>query len=478
MTSWYERLANPPPKARRWSMRRLAIYAGIATLVFFLTRDILATMIWGYDDRPYELNTLDLETMAESAATYAKAVEPPYGDRIHEVGHRLKELSLWLSDMDKINQWSATRRQVADMVELVVRSLLPSLQRVSTSSPLGTLRSSFESGSQGIVIPIGSDPDDLRFAGHLISSLRDSLACPLPIQVIYAGGENLSDRKRKKMRRILETRGVSFMDLYKVFDDATLDLINANRHIVKPFAALAARFEQVIVLDANAVFIQSPEVLLQQKTFTENGAHLFHDRSPALQLQAEESLLRTTDRPIGARAEAEQVDTGVLVLDKSRNDVLMGMIHAAWQNTAAVRQDLGTQTAPSDKSSWLQAMETTGSRYGLGQHYGSILGWNDVVMRNDTEVNRVCGPGLAHVDENGNLVWYGGALLDDRSRSRHHYKVPEAWMVDGQWEDGPAGEDMACMNGGETRTLTKHEQILVSRNIHVAKRFDRDWLGM
>ena len=49
---------------------------------------------------------------------------------------------------------------------------------------------------------------------------------------------------------------------------------------------------------------------------------------------------------------AEESDSGLDVLDKSRIGVLTGLLHICWQNTYAVREENTYQTMYRDKESW------------------------------------------------------------------------------------------------------------------------------
>ncbi len=142
------------------------------------------------------------------------------------------------------------------------------------STPFTTLRQTFVPGSRGIVIPVGVG--QVRYAAHLIGNLRHILGSQLPIQIVYAGEEDLP----AKYRDVLVSLGTNIetMDILQVFDDTTLRLRESG-WAIKPFAVLATKFEQVILMDADAVFMQKPEVILDEHSgYLSTGALFFHDR--------------------------------------------------------------------------------------------------------------------------------------------------------------------------------------------------------
>src|SRR5205814_1779974 len=137
------------------------------------------------------------------------------------------------------------------------------------------LRRSYIPKSRGLVIAAGKN--NFRFACHLIVSLRNIHNSTIPIEVAYAGEDDLPIQFRKVLKSL--GTDVETLDVTAVFDDATLDLQHGHEGwAIKPFATLASRFEQVILLDADAVFLQSPEVLFQHSGYLETGTLLFHDR--------------------------------------------------------------------------------------------------------------------------------------------------------------------------------------------------------
>lgn len=429
----------------------------------------------------------DLDNITETAEEYARSIiRPPYKDQFWELGQRSRELAQWIDHVDKEPKHSKSRPQLAAAIETAAAALFPFVkppsQRSSSKTPLSDLRASFTKNSQGIVIPVGGGDQSVRFAGHLIASLRDVLGCELPIQIIYAGESDLSKRDRDILASLDASNSTDFLNVLEIFDDSTLRLAKGG-WAIKPFGALASPFEQVILLDADAVFLQKPETLLKQSAFIETGAYLFHDRllwqhafrerhdwwkdqikvpSPALN----KSLVWTEDY-------AEECDSGVVVLDKSRPEVLVGLLHVAWQNTYDVREEVSYKLTYGDKETWWLGLELAGSGYRFEEHYGSMLGWEKEMQSNDDKAEtRVCSFVIAHMNEKGNLSWYNGGLLKNKLVDLETYQVPDVWMMDGDWEKGGTKQDMSCMVRGKASNLTDAEKGILGRSIEAAKRVD------
>ncbi|KKY32164.1 putative glycosyltransferase family 71 protein [Diaporthe ampelina] len=334
---------------------------------------------------------------------------------------------------------------------------------------------------------------------HLISSLRNVFNSTLPIQIVYAGDGDLSAPNRHFLAELVASSGqaLDFLDILTVFDDSTLKLRDGG-WAIKPFAVLGSSFEKVILLDSDAVFLQKPEVLLDHPGFQHTGALLFRDRllwqhAFADRHQWWHGQIR---RPSGelntslvwTQEYAEEGDSGVVVVDKSRTDVFMGLLHICWQNSYEVREEITYQITYGDKETWWMGFELAGSSYEMEKHYGAIVGWetepepepeldnpeDDGELRHDPLTKKVCSFVIAHVDEQENLIWYNGGLLKNKKipEMKHDYAVPEKWMVDGEWQKGATREDMSCMVGEKMHDLSEEQMRRLERSIEEAKRID------
>ena len=67
---------------------------------------------------------------------------------------------------------------------------------------------------------------------------------------------------------------IETVDILTVFDDAGLDLQHGG-WAIKCFAALGSPFEQVMVLDADAIFLQAPEAILEYHSGTSQREPFF-----------------------------------------------------------------------------------------------------------------------------------------------------------------------------------------------------------
>ncbi|TQN63831.1 hypothetical protein CSHISOI_11441, partial [Colletotrichum shisoi] len=345
--------------------------------------------------RTSRVSGLNLDAINSTAQYFVDyPLGPPYKKVFCELGERTKVLRSWIEALEEKNgdglRFVGAERQFLDeTVERVASSLFPYVQSpprdIHSQSPLADLRRSFSNAgaharhparhpaqqqqrvggdgdittdyahrNAGIVIPTGRGT--LRFACHLVASLRRVYWTKLPIQIVYAGDEDLSQGDRDTIAEAAaggDDGPVEFLDILTVFNDTTLRLAEGG-WAIKPFAALGSRFEEVILLDADDEF---PD---RHAWYHEMIKH------PSEELQ--KSLVWT-------ERYAEEGDSGVVVLDKGRLDVLMGLLHTCWQNSYDVRMSWTYRITYGDKETWWIGLETTGAAYAFSRHYGGMVGW-------------------------------------------------------------------------------------------------------
>ncbi|PYH43036.1 uncharacterized protein BP01DRAFT_359001 [Aspergillus saccharolyticus JOP 1030-1] len=417
-------------------------------------------------------------------------IEKPFKERYGELGRRLRIVRDWLTLAQTTNN-PTTRALYQDAIEQVVATQFPFLTHPShpatTTHPLATLRASFTAPSAGIVIP--TSDKTVRYAAHLIGALRSVLNSTLPIQVVYAGDSDLAARNRDLLASLAgpspTAPTIEFLDILTVFDDATLQL-QTGGWAIKAFAALASRFETVILADADAVFFQQPEVLLEHEAFVQRGALLFHDRL-LWQYAFEErhqwwhSQIRRpsavmNDSRVWVEKYAEEGDSGLVVLNKGRAEILVGLLHVCWQNSYEVREETTYKITYGDKESWWFGLELAGAEYEFSRHYGGIVGWESPVERGaQNVVDGVCSFVIAHVDARDRLLWWNGSLLKNKGQlgMENEYQVPEKWMIDAEWVKGARKQDASCMVNGVIRDLTGEEKRVLERSIELAQSLDK-----
>ncbi|TEY73121.1 hypothetical protein BOTCAL_0083g00340 [Botryotinia calthae] len=422
-------------------------------------------------------------------------------DDFGEMGRRIQVLTRWLMQIGMESNLITTKAflEYEALVEKTITSLFPFIQKgteLPNQNPNNfvNLRKSFVPGSRGIVVPTGIKT--FRYTCHLILNLRSILNSTLPIQIVYAGNSDLPPQYRSALLSLFSTHhieAIEFLDLTKILDDTTLQLSDGmSKWAIKPFALLASTFEQVILVDSDAVFLQPPETILDtHAAYAKSGTLFFHDRligknsyryrHEFWRWQMKDHTPSRTFRKSRVMNEnfGQEQDSGVVVLDKGRLGVLMGLLHACWQNTYVVRELITYRNTHGDKEAYWLGMELSGVEYSFAENYGGIFGkqvWNltDGIRRED-----VCGCAIAHVDEKGELLWFNGGLVRKKSDNEGMRTFMDVdghmrWALNGHWRWNRDGNkwDAACMDGGAIRILSVGVKGIIAGSIEEARGVD------
>lgn len=408
---------------------------------------------------------------------------PLLDSKFGELGARVKILTDCIQPSETIEGSISQNdfQSLENKIQEAALALFPFVENPSRQdardAPLKQLRESYIPKSKGIVIPTGKGT--FRYACHLISNLRDVLHSTLPIQVAYAGEDDLPLAYREAI--VSMGANIQTLDITSVLNDTTLNFkIEDGGWAVKPFALLACKFEQAILLDADAVFLQKPEVIFEShEGYMQTRTLLFHDRllwqgafkerHRWWEKEMENHAIGETlsKSKVYMEGYAEEGDSGVVMLDKGRLPVLMGLLHICWQNTLAVCRKFTYRMGYGDKESWWFGLALSGVPYTMEGHYGSILGEADT-----EKLNSVCSFTIAHVDEKDKLLWYNGSLLKNKAINRLEFLVPSHWMMDATWDKGAQKKDISCMHDGTVREADESVREVVEASVENAKKID------
>ena len=234
----------------------------------------------------------------------------------------------------------------------------------------------------GIIICVRDD--NLIYALRLIRTLRHVLKSTLPIEIPFAGDDALSPANQALLegpRSDIKTK-----NLLRVFDDADAGLSNGTCTL-RPFAMLASPFQNTILIDADTIFLQNPDKLFDTKPGPiDIGTLFFHDRAYIEKRDGgRHAWIRgilngrqpseTLNQSLFWNDEVyEEMDAGVVCMDKGRPGVFMSLILAAWMNTKHVRERITSKYVKGDKETYWLAAELTGTPYYFHPSYASAIG--------------------------------------------------------------------------------------------------------
>ena len=208
-------------------------------------------------------------------------------------------------------------------------------------------RSRTKKQTTGIVICVGAN--NFIYAGHLIRTLRKTLNSTLPIQIAYSGEADLPFEKRAALKAL--DNNIQTLNLLDYFDDHIAGLQDGG-FAQKPFAMLASRFQKVILLDADTIFLQNPDRMFEREPgLTDTGMLFWHDRAFRQDgdsnadrhswirglMSGREPSRMLNQSLFWTDGVFHEMESGAVCMDKGRSSVFMSLVFSAWMNTREVR---------------------------------------------------------------------------------------------------------------------------------------------
>ena len=316
------------------------------------------------------------------------------------------------------------------------------------------------SAEKGIVIC--SFDDGFHMTITLIQIIRKVYKSNLPIEVYFAGNEDLSIENQQSLQKI---DGVRPVDITKIFDN---DLLKLKRWAIKPFALLASGFEKVILMDCDVVLFQSPEAIFEQPGFKASGALFFHDRSMNDEIKdwskAREIAIELTGQHISSLSKLRffngktnyEMESGVVVIDKTRN--IVGLLAICSLNTLREREILYQVTYGEKETFWM-GFEAVHIDYDFNNHMPGVIGGFS-----SRTPNRICCKQILHLDYFGQPLWMNGGLYVDKSihsgfLEMEHYGVETDSAVDWEWAEGAVCLDLVTPHALDVSQLKLIEDM-------------------
>ncbi|KAG5192814.1 mannosyltransferase putative-domain-containing protein [Tribonema minus] len=375
------------------------------------------------------------------------------------------------------------RRQV----RAVHAALFPWLRR-AWGDPLALRRSYV---GRGIVVLAGDR--ELPWALTHVRHLRRRLGCALPIEVFHCGARDL---QREHAALLEAERGVAVLDLGAAVDARLAPLLppRQQRGAAAPpppraLALLASSFAEVILMDADTIFLSDPAALFDTPQYAQTGTLFYQDRAMAASPSGDAArqhwlrmlllLAPAADDDHSADAQAAGMQAarawrhgaapprgmaaGVAVYDKRRR--FRGALAAAAAGCGTLRPHLYARARGDAELFWL-AHEIVGEPYAFSAHAPAIVGplpaaagalpgggaavtATAAAAAVTPDSYSVCAEQALHLTEGGAPLWLSGWLLARnryalretvRRREAPDWQTIEWWAAEpGEWYSGGGG---------------------------------------
>ncbi|KAH8797365.1 putative alpha-1,3-mannosyltransferase [Xylogone sp. PMI_703] len=377
-----------------------------------------------------------------------------------------------------------------------------------------SLYTHIHNGGRGIVTTAGD-----KQAPWLLTSIPmiRRLGCSLPIEIMYMGDEDLGSDLRDELERL---PGVIVRNLKQLVNE-DLELKGFS---IKPFALLLSSFREAILLDADAIMFQNPEVLFQDPDYTKYGALFFHDRILSIEdrrlrfsqpvffhdqgsiaRHGRRWLLQTLPEPISEKVKQNRMwtgnsrqvqESGVVVVDKKRH--FLALLVVTYINGPG-RTGFYNMFYGDKESYWIgwelagdvdyafhpgelavpgvifqYSQEDSMNNQNILKHSSKTLnGTGRQTWKYDSDIT-VCSPQLLHLDRDGNPLWFNGWILTDKFEKTNQslvnfqgympeppkLKDPEAWQI--------GDHNLACLSNDRTFEFTRRERTILDETIKTA----------
>ncbi|KAL7750847.1 hypothetical protein RI367_003806 [Sorochytrium milnesiophthora] len=313
--------------------------------------------------------------------------------------------------------------------------------------PVDVLRQRWQPGSMGIVYTVAK-----KHVIHAYTSIRGlrHLGSHLPIAIMYGGESDLPPA----YRQVFEGLGnITFIDMVPLLH---WDIAEIKGYAYKPFAMLYAPFEQVILADADACFLQAPEGLFEDEGYRKSGTLFFFDRTTQWKHNTDANMprwVRSLVPELSATAQsmrafrgigAQEQESAVVVVNK-KGDGLSAMLLACALNAEPIRGQVTYRQVWGDKETFWIAFEVLGLPYTFMPSYGGALG---MPSREWHKGKAICGH-ILHVDRSKQPLWWNGGVAMRKDGWPFEYMDFTHYLLDNKARDADwslfAERGMGCL---------------------------------
>ncbi|ORY18882.1 hypothetical protein LY90DRAFT_435416, partial [Neocallimastix californiae] len=297
------------------------------------------------------------------------------------------------------------------------------------------------SHGRGIVICVGNSY--FKLVRSTIDTFRNVLHTDLPIEIFYIGDEDLSEDNRKILK---EYKDVYIEDITTYFDN---EKVNIGGWAVKPFAILASRFEEVILIDADVIYLHEPALLFDDPGYKQTGTLFFQDRtiSPGphpgskwLKSWMIDPLPETRNLRFWKEETIHEMESSTVVIHKIRN--ILGLLTVCKLNEKVMRNDVVYKYVYGDKETFWMGFDMAREHYHVNPIPCSYIGNRE----KDDEGKKFCGH-IGHSLSNGKFMFWNGHLIKDKNKSSFNDERSlihfDSYYIDdniGEWNS-----DLTCL---------------------------------
>ena len=322
----------------------------------------------------------------------------------------------------------------------------------------------FRNSFYGNGIVICANDKYFKEALATLRMIRDVHKCQLPVEVFFAGENELSKVNRIVLESIPFTKT---KNIHHSFDDK---LVSISGYGIKPFALLASSFRNAILIDADVIFFQSPDQLLKSAEYQFNRALFFTDRVMLEgNLEDAQSFVKSIlpsplsekvrNFPLFKGVSYHTQESGVVIIDKYAR--FFGIMAACFLNAGSVRTE-SYKHMHGDKETFWIGFETVRDEYAFNKYPSGSIG---LERRRTDSQHQLCSVQLVHIDQWQRPIWLNGGLFRNKNLNDRELVSPLQWLIGpGVWHF-EAGY-LACLTAGNApQNLTESELRIFNSSV-------------
>jgi len=266
---------------------------------------------------------------------------------------------------------------------------------------------------RGIVISTGDRHYNLVRSS--IDIFRNVLNCTLPVEVFYIGEKDLSEERRKTLSELPD---VYVSDLTHYFDN---DIVKIGGWAAKPFALLASRFDETILMDADAAYIRNPSILFEDEGYKETGTLYFRDRTREagvnrgniwLKSWMVDPLPESSSTRFYKTESHHEVESSTIVIHKSRN--ILGLLNICKMNEQKIRDEVVYTKVYGDKETFWMGFDMARQHFNILENPIIFVGELTVgEIGQDKTAKQLCGH-VGHMTRDGKVLYWNDHIIKDK----------------------------------------------------------------
>lgn len=269
-----------------------------------------------------------------------------------------------------------------------------------------------QTSGKGIVLCVGNN--QFKHAASAIRAIREVFRSNLPIEVFFIREKDLDIAKQRYL--ISEFDNLTLM---KLEDYVGEYYTKFGGWAMKPFAMLASKFSEVLMMDADVFFLQDPGLLFEDEGYKATGSLFYYDRTLFANKTKGPDWMRSFLPTMSSfvpksrwfrGVSAHEQESGVVVMDKTK--ALLGLLSTCKMNGATERNELVYKRVYGDKETFWIGFEVTQTPYAFIHSYAAVIG---SYGRGDTDGSpeQICG-NLMHLDTEGKPFWSNSGLYRNK----------------------------------------------------------------